>query len=226
MEDFIQIIEAIKNINWATISTALTAIATIYIAIAAFRALNTWKYQTRAQIHMQFMDELTNIVHEYIQAMQAPTQKLEFVKIGIQAYSETPSLKGKDSKNVGVISYIEKNGKADQVKLIEYLDKVRPMKSRMISLATKGQALGFKNYKQCYDACIMLAWSYGQIEAFAGLIGSTGLNWENQEVQQMLDKVMTIDTEAIMKNLEEQNIAFLKFEDQSYQTLFRKRLSE
>jgi hypothetical protein len=238
MKEFIQIIEAIINVIWAsispvikaitnnlaTISTVLTAIASICVAITAFFALHKWKYQTRAQIHMQLMDELTDIVHEYIQAMGAPIQILKFAKIGILAYSETPFLKGKDSKNAGIVSYIEKNGKADQAKLIEYLDKVRPMKSKMISLATKGQALGFKNYKQCYDACIMLGWSYGQIEAFAWLIGSTNLNWENQEVQQTLDKVMNIDAEAIMKNLEEQNTAFLEFVKQSYQNLFGKRL--
>jgi hypothetical protein len=223
MKCFIQIIETITN-NLATISTLLTAIATMGLVIAAFLALNTWKYQTCAQIRVQFMYELTDVVLEYIQAMDTPIQMLKFVKIGILAYSETPSPKGKDSKNAGIVSYIEKNGKADQAKLVEYLDKVRPMKSRMIALATKGQALGFKNYKQCYDACIMLAWPYGQIEAFAWLIGSTNLYWENQEVQQTLDKVMTVDAESIMKNLEEQNTVFLEFVRQNYQNIFGKHL--
>ncbi len=165
------------------------------------------------------MDELTDTVHEYIQAMDAPTQTLKFVKIGIEAYTETESLKGNDKKNAGVIQYIEENGKAEKTRLFEYLDKVRPITSRMISLATKGQVLGFNNYNQCYYACTMLAWSHKQIETFAFLIGSTNLNWENEKVQQTLDKVMTVNAETIKNNLEKQNTAFLEFMKQSYQTL-------
>jgi len=211
-----QIVEAIKNVSWSTI---LPSIASIWVAITATRALRTWKYQTRAQKHMEFMDELTDTVLEYIQAMEAPIQILEFVKIDIEAYSETKSLQEKNIKNAGVITYIEKNGKADQIRLNEYLDKVRPIKSRMNSLAVKGQVLGFGNYKQCYDACTMLAWSHGQLEAFAVLIGSAHLNWQNQEVQQTLDKVMTVDAKTIKENLEKQNSVFLEFVKQIYQIL-------
>jgi len=216
MDIFMQIAKAIKNVNWSTIPSA---IANIWVAIIATYALNTWKHQTRTQKHMEFMDELTDTVHEYIQAMEAPIQILEFVKIGIQAYSETESLQGKSIKNAGVITYIEKNGKAVQMRLNEYLDKVRPIKSRMNSLAAKGQVLGFDNYKQCYDACTMLAWSHGQLEAFAVLIGSAHLNWQNQEVQQTLDKVMTVDAKTIKENLEKQSSVFLKLVKQIYQTL-------
>ena len=64
--------------------------------------------------------------------------------------------------------------------------------SRMVSLAAKGQVIGFKNYRQCYDACTMLAWSHRQIEEVAMLIGNAHLNWANETVQKTLDKVMTI----------------------------------
>ncbi len=213
---FEQIVKAVKSVSWLT---TLSTIASIWVAIIATRALSTWKYQIRAQKHMEFMDELTDTVHEYIQAMEAPSQMLEFVKLGIQTHSEIEALQGKNIKNAGVISYIKKQGKADQIQLIEYLDKVRSIKSRMNSLAVKGQVLGFNNYKQCYDACIMLAWSHSQLEAFAVFIGSTNLNWQNQKVQQTLDKIMTVDAKAIKENLEKQNSAFLKFVKQTYQTL-------
>jgi len=223
MDIFTQIVEAIKNVSWLTmlpaISTILSAIANICVVIIAYCALHTWKYQTRAQKHMEFIDELTDTVHEYIQAIAAPIQILEFVKIGIQAYSETESLQGRNIENAGVIVYIEKNGKADQIQLNEYLNKVRPIMSRMNSLAVKGQVLGFDNYKQCYDACTMLAWSCGQLEAFAMLIGMAHLNWQNQEVKQFLDKVMTVDAKTIKENLEKQNSVFLGFVKQTYQIL-------
>ena len=89
----------------------------------------------------------------------------------------------------------------------------------MISLATKGQVLDFNNYKQCYDACEMLACSHRQVEAFASQIGSTNLYWENEIIQKTLDEVMTVNAEAIKNNLEKQNTAFLEFVKQSYRTL-------
>ena len=123
----IQIIETLINI----LSSILIAVAGIWVAIIATCALRTWKYQTRAEKHIQFMDEFTDTVHEYIQAMSAPIEMLKYIKIAIEAHSETASLKHESAKNAGVISYIENHGKDDQTRLIEYLDKVRPIMSRM-----------------------------------------------------------------------------------------------
>jgi hypothetical protein len=215
-ELFISIFNSAMNVNWSTI---LPAIASISVAITAIFALKTWKHQIRVQLQTKFIDDLTDSVHEYIQAMEVPTEVLKFVKIGIQAYSETLFPKENESKYSGIITYIVKNGKDDQEQLRKYLETVRPIVSRMISLATKGQVFGFHNYTQCYDACKMLAWSHGQIEAFASIIGNTNLNWENEIVQQTLDKVMTINADSITKNLKEQNSVFLAFVMRSYQIL-------
>jgi hypothetical protein len=213
------VINCANNLNWSSVLSAVANVANISLAITAIIALNTWKGQTRAQLKTKFLDELSDSVHEYIQAMGAPIAILEFVKIGIQAYSETPSFGENKSKHSGIINYIVKNGKEDQERLIKHIDKVRPISSRMISLATKGQVFGFHNYTQCYNACKMLAWSHGQIEAFTSIIGNTHLNWENDIVQQTLDKVMTIDAESIKKNVEEQNYVFLTFMKHAYKVL-------
>ena len=193
--------------------------AGLWVAIIATCALRTWKYQTRAEKHIQFMDELTDTVHEYIQAMSAPIEMLKYIEIAIEAHSETASLKHESAKNAGVISYIENCGKDDQTRLIEYLDKVRSIMSRMTSLAAKGQVMGFENYRQCYDACEMLAWSYRQIEAVAMIIGNEHLNWDNEMVQQALDKVMAVKSSSIRENLEKHNRIFLEFVKQNYKSL-------
>ena len=198
----------------------LTALASIWVAVIATRALCTWKYQTRAEKHIQFMDELTDTVHEYIQAMVASIEVLKYIEIAIEAHSKTASVKHEHAKNAGVISYIVKNGKADQTRLVEYLDKVRPTMSRMASLAAKGQVMDFENYRQCYDACTMLAWSHRQIGAVAMIIGNGHLNWDNERVQQTLDKVMTVKSRSISENLEKHNRIFLEFVKQNYKSLF------
>ncbi len=215
MDTFIQIIETLTNY----MSSMLTAVASICVAVIAYYALRTWKYQTRAEKHIQFMDGLTDTVHEYIQAMEAPIEVLKYIEIAIEAHSDVASLKHEDAKNAGVISYIVKDGKADQTQLNEYLDKVRPITSRMESLAVKGQVMGFKNYRQCYNACKMLTWSHGQIEAVAMIIGNAHLNWANETVQQALDDIMTVKSHSIRENLEKHNGIFLEFVKQNYQSL-------
>ncbi len=203
----------------STIGAIVTALATFWIAIVATCGLRTWKHQERTQKYIQFMDELTDTVHEYILAMEAPIQSLKFIKMSIECHSEVELLKQNDTKNSGIIAYIEKDGKSDRVQLNQYLDKVRPIRSRMMSLATKGQVLGFDNYARCYNACKMLAWSHDQIEAFAYIIGSVHLNWENEEVQQTLDKIMTVDVGTIRKNIEKHNVTFLEFIKHNHRTL-------
>ncbi len=197
----------------------LTALAAIWVAFVATYGLHTWKYQVRTQKYIQFMDELTDTVLEYILAMEAPIQSFKFIKMSIDCHSEVEQLKQNNTKNSGIIAYIEKNDKSDQVRLNQYLDKVRPIRSRMMSLATKGQVLGFDKYTECYRACEMLAWSYGQIEVFAGMIGSVHLNWQNDKVQQTLDKIMTVDEESIRENIKKHNVMFLEFIKQNYRTL-------
>lgn len=76
MDVFIQIIEILIN----NLSSILTALAGIWVAVIATLALRTWKYQTRAEKHIQFMDGLTDTVHEYIQAMQAPIEALKYIE--------------------------------------------------------------------------------------------------------------------------------------------------
>ena len=215
MDTFIQIIETLTNY----LSSMLTAVASICVAVIAYYALRTWKYQTRAEKHIQFMDGLTDTVHEYIQAMKAPIEVLKYIEMAIEAYSETASLQHEDAKNAGVISYIKNRGKADQTRLIEYLDKVRPIMSRMESLVVKGQVMGFKNYMKCYDACEMLALSHEQIEWVAMIIGNAHFNWANETVQQALDKVMTIKSHSIRENIKKHNCIFMEFVKQNYKSL-------
>lgn len=79
--------------------------------------------------------------------------------------------------------------------------------------------MDFQNYDKCYNACFKLAWSHSQLSIFASIIGDTHFNWENVEVQKALDNIMTITTEAINKNIIEQNAEFLDFVKESYRFL-------
>ena len=217
MDTVLLIIEAVvKNLT-----SIVTALASIWIAVVATRALQTWKHQTRAEKNIHFMDELTDIVHEYIQAMSAPIQLLHYVEIAVESYSKVAAIRPDKSDNSGIITYIQERGKDDQGRLCEYLDKVRPIASRLASLSAKGQVMGFENSRQCFEACKMLLGSLKQIESVTILIGNPNYNWENELVQQTLDEVMSVKSQPINENLEKHHGMLLEFMRHNYEQLFK-----
>ncbi len=194
----------------------LSAIASIWTAFIATLALRTWARTTNAQKQIEFLDRLIETIHEYIQAMVIPIQIWEFSKLGINTHSEIQKKHERQFTLDGMIDYINKNGKEDQRQLNLYIDKVRPIKSRLDALAAKGQMFGFGNYTQCFNACTMLSWSYGQLEACAMLLGSSHLNWQNQLVQETMNKIVSIDAEDIRRNIQSQNCILLEFAREAY----------
>ena len=216
MCEFMQNIQTIfYRIDWLSI---MQGVAGIWLAILATIALNTWRRQIKAQNHINFLDELTDTVHAFILSMSGPVTSLKFAKIGIDSHSYFHK-DSDDQKNVGAVEFIKKDGKFTRESMQNQLESVRQILSKMKSLVAKGQILGIKNYVRCQNACSMLEWSYNQIEAFSSIIGNTNLNWENPEVQKTLDKILSVNSEQIDKNLAEQNSEYLLFARQAYQDI-------
>jgi hypothetical protein len=76
--------------------------------------------------------------------------------------------------------------------------------------------LGFRNYNECRDACELITWQYDRIQAFSQVIGETTLYWENPEVKDTVDKVLSIEAKNIEIYLQEQNIKLLEFVRTNY----------
>lgn len=194
----------------------LSAIASIWTAFIATLALRAWGKTANAQKHLEFLDKLIETVYEYIQAMVIPIQIWECSKRGIDIYSDMGKGHGSDSSIDGMIGYIKDHGKDDWSQLNIYLDKVRPITIRLEALAAKGQIFGFNNYKQCFDACRMLLWSFGQLEKCGYFIGNTNHFWENQLVNETMNKIVSVDAESIRQNIQRQNGILLEFSRQAY----------
>lgn len=212
MYDFMQNLQTIfSKIDWP-------GVAGIWMAILATIALNTWRKQIKAQKYVDFLDELTDTVHAFILSMSGPVTALKFAKITIDSYSHVYK-DSNDQENVGVVEFIKKDGSDTRESIQKQLEPVRPILSKMKSLVAKGQILGIKDYFNCQNACDMLEWSFNQIEAFSSIIGSTNLYWENPEVQKTLDKILTVDSEEIFRNMAEQNSKYLLFAKQAYKAI-------
>lgn len=183
-------------------------------------ALKTWKRQSKAQKQIDFMDEITDSVHEFINSMAAPTEMVKYIKIGIKSYAGTPDV-GPKTKNSEAVAYIKKEGIEDSKKLLEYLKSCGPSLTKIRSLSTKGQVLGLKNYTDCQNACSMLTWQHDRIQPLCYLIGSPSLNWRNPEVQKLLSKVIKLDHEKIKKEIEAQSVRFLAFVKENYEKIYK-----
>ena len=202
--------------NWPEI---IKGIVSIWVATVATIALKTWKRQSKAQKQADFMDELTESVHEFIDAIAAPCEMIKYVKIGIESHAGSPFL-DKSLENPEAVAYIQKHGKEDAKHLYEYLKPCAQPLSKIRSLVAKGQVLGFKNYNNCKNACRVIALQYDRIQIFYYFIGSPSLYWKNPEVQESLSKAISLDPCDIGKQIKEQNVIFLNFVKDTYKKIY------
>lgn len=216
-EFFSKIPQTMSEWNWAEI---VTGVVSIWVATVATLALKTWKRQSKAQKQIDFIDEITDSVHEFINSMAAPREMVRYIKIGIESYAGAPNL-DPEIENPEAIAYIQKQGKEDSKSLLEYLKFCGPSLTKIQSLSAKGQVLGLKNYKACQNACNMLKWQHDRIQALCYMIGSPSLYWRNPEVQKSLSKVIQLDTEEIKKEIEAYNVIFLTFVKENYEKIYK-----
>src|SRR3989338_5064565 len=203
-ESLSKILQLLSEWNWAEI---VTGAVSIWVAAVATVALKTWKRQSKAQRQSDFMDEITNYVHEFIASMTAPTEMVKYIRIGIESHTRALNL-DPEIENSSAIAYIKRNGEEDSKKLFEYLKLCDPSLTKIRSLVAKGQVLGLTNYVDCQNSERMLTWQYDRVQALCSIIGIPSLNWHNAEVQQTLTKVIQLDSEEIKKDIETYNMQF------------------
>lgn len=206
----------LKSIDWLELIQTIAACLTV---VAAYLAINTWKHQSKVQKQTDFLDVLTDAVHEYIEALSRPQEYLKFLRIGFESYrglhgSADDSLKG------GVITYIEKNGKHDAQRMWEYLELSGRLASKLNALVARGQVYGFSQYDQCRRSIEMLLWQHQRLQVVASMIGSTSLNWANPMVQQSIDNMLTVQPEDIASLLNIHNKAYIEFVNANYKRIY------
>jgi len=212
------IIETILNWDWFKISQGVVGIC---MAMIANNALNTWKKQLKAKILTDFLNEITETVHEYILLMSTSQEFVRFVNIGIEAHSLLLPGEGENIQNPNFVRYIQRNGKDMSARILEHLNKCRPIAAKISSLMTKGQVLGLKNYEKCQNSCNMLLWQFNCIEALAVTIGSTTLNWHNELVQKNLTKFSKIRADDLKEKMQESNTDFLAYIKECYKSIYK-----
>jgi hypothetical protein len=216
-ENMSKTIEMLSRWNWDAI---IQSVSSIFVAFIAWLALSTWKQQSKAQKKSEFMDELTDTVHEFISLLSVPTQMVKYIKIAIECHEQVSSI-DPHIKNPGVIEYIKKYGKQDSKRFREFLEPCERPLTKINSLITKGQVFGFSDYNSCLESCKMITWQYDRMQALCFMIGNESANWENPEIKETLDKVVALKESDIKEVIAEFNSKFLTFVKKNYEIIYK-----
>lgn len=212
------LLNGIVGFNWFEFIKALASVLT---AIIAFKALQNWQRQDKAKREVEFLDALIEAAHTYITEMSKPITIFEIAKISMNSHVPTSEDGDEVEKEIeGAINYIERRGSKDSQSLLNALDAVQSAVIKLKSLVVKGQIFEFSEYAKCQTAIQMLTWHFGRIEAFASVISSPTWNWENPEVRQHLQNVMTIDADEIRESIEENSVIFITFAKDAYKRIY------
>jgi hypothetical protein len=94
---------------WLEIIKALAPVATAFIA---WRALQNWRRQDKAKRQADFLDHLTEAVHDFIGTTPTPVTLVQLIKIGMSSHIPMER-KNSDPAVAGAIEYIERRGDED-----------------------------------------------------------------------------------------------------------------
>jgi len=208
--------EFLDKIEWLEL---MQTISVIYAAYIASVALHTWKHQAKAKKQTDFLDQLTDTVHEYIQSLLQPTELVKFIHIGFESHKNLPA--NSDQEYSHIIAYITARGSEDAKNLWGYLNKNTPLVAKIQALVAKGQVYGFINFNKCQDSIKMLLWQHQRLQVVASIIGSASRNWEHPEVIKGLEDMLTVQPDNIENLIQKHNMDFLEFVQENYQSIFK-----
>jgi hypothetical protein len=208
--------EFLVKIEWLNL---IQTIAVIFAAYIAYAALNTWKHQAKAQKQTDFLDQLTDAVHEYILSLSQPVELVKFIHIGFENYKNLPG--NLDHQYSNIIAYITARGAEDSKKLWEPLNSNSHLVAKIQALIAKGQMYDFINFNKCQDSIKMLLWQHQRLQVVALLTGSMSLNWEHPVVIKGIENMLTVEPVDIENHLLKYNLEFLSFVQENYQFIYK-----
>lgn len=210
------LLDAIPSFPWLE---AIRAIAPVATAGIAFFALRNWKRQDKTKRQADFLDQLTEAVHDFIGAMRTPLTRMQMIKIGMQSHSPMEP-KNSDPAIAGAIEYIERRGNEDGKQLFEDLEAARPAVARVRALVTKGNVFKFRDYDKCEKASATLVWQFDAMDALAAFISTSTWYWQNSEIIGLLKKMTAIDPDNMRKQFGISNSEVIAYVGKTYGHLY------
>ncbi len=212
-----QIAGHLSTWNWPEV---LQGIGALWVALVATLALGAWKAQLRTEKELEFIYAITDAINEFLLEMPGPITHLELAQIGAKSHDGL-GIKYREFPNPGAVEFIEKRGPEYGKKMLESLAPARPLLGHIQALATKGQMFNFPDVNVCLEITEQLSRVFGRAEAFAVMIGSDHMNWNNPHVQKTLSGALGVEAEDLRKSLEMQSRAITGYAKKIYQLALR-----
>ena len=197
--------------NWPNILTCIAALWTAYVAT---RALNTWRSQTKYNTRIQFLSDLLDATHSYIEAIEYPLGMAKVIKIKVESQlDEDEYEKLKD--------YIKSDGAVDGQTMYTYLKEILPHTTRLKAMSAKGQIYGFVDYHMIQSACHNLVSVTDKLSGVCSIIGMTNLPWDNQEIEQTVRMVLSTVSEDFESITQEANVKIIKYIEAEFKDTYK-----
>ncbi|WP_143165792.1 hypothetical protein [Ferrimonas marina] len=197
----------INSWNWSGVTQSVTGIATLIIA---WMALNSWRKQHKAQKVTGLFDELTDSIHELVQALGGPIQQLQFIRISIDSCKYDINL-DKSLPHPEEICYIKKEGQESAARLNVQLKECAQPAHKIRSLLVKAQVYDIKSFENCSKYCECIVWQYDRLQVVYSILASDNLNWNHPKAIDFVDHLKNITPEDISAHLKENQIEYIKF---------------
>jgi len=198
--------------EWSSIIQSATGIVLVCIA---YTGLTSWKRQHKSQKVTDLLDELTDAIHDLVQSISIPLQRLKFIHIAIESYQFNPDL-NKELAYPEAMSFIEKEGREVAAELMESLTPCANTVHKIRSLVVKGQVFDIKDFNECQNACNLITWQYDRLQVIYAILSGQNMNWKHPEVIKHVGNLLDITSEDIEKYLKENQVEFLKFVKKAY----------
>ena len=224
MDSLCGIVELFGQSDWSwlrqVVPSYLQGLGALGVAIIAWRALTTWKEKVRAEKTIEFIDELTDVTHEFGLLISPAISVVRFAQMSID--SHTSAQKGvEESENSGISSFIETQGEQVSKRLSTRLSKATPILSKLQALSTKGHVMGLRDYDSFERALLNLRWVHSHLEAFCMLIGISNLNWNNLAVKKHMQKLRQLDADDLTRTIDESSERMMKFASNAYKNAIK-----
>lgn len=190
--------------NWVIIIQSAVSFATVFIA---YKALNIWKEQHKAQIIITFLDQFIEILHQYINVITPAINKYEYISNYIDCFADTKSR----DRYQSIVCFIKKYGKEESDLLQKLLTDCFQVISKLNSLAVKGSVYDMQGYQKIITECANLDRIYGFLHKIMSALDSINCDWDNDNTKRIYVELFAHDHKELTDQMNKSQIVINDF---------------
>lgn len=179
------------SLDWSTLSGVMVGVATLWLAVTAWKGYKEWKAPISLKAKLQLIDDLIDSTTQFHILIGGVIDALKSLKALITTYPN------------GIIDFMKGHGEQQSQRFIEELNKARPIESQIRVLLIKATLLEFKDSNIASQALNKLAIQFTDILRLASFLSYEITDSTNIAAKDLLKKNEKILNDEHIKNLDE-----------------------